>query len=401
MQSSIGTIDNYFTSSKARVAADKNVSTDQMNELLDRVEPVLNAGKKYSAKANLNGISVRLITNVYHQWDFWVTNWNPSPEDVLPHATVYSVNGIEGMQPMAYYCPGLNVSLFVNTEYYGQCKSWALGMAAAIFSKRFNTHSIHGALASFNGKGVVIVAPTGTGKTTQAFKLFQLPGGKIVGDDWSYVSFPRKKDTQKPLVAVQPEKALYMRTDAEKDQPWLRSVFDRCKLENIQMEKETCESLEAGDLCKLTGLKCVFPRLPTDHCYYGFPNGRALVPRESLMGPAKVADEAPIKLVVLLRRDETNPAELRLNPDEAISVLKTGEFQIRPGAGPREMWGKMAKESWYNPYLLEKDDIGQEKYFRMMFEGWKIPCVLLNTGVENVDATHSRIVNALKVGSEK
>jgi hypothetical protein len=390
--------DNYITLSKARVGADKNVKADDMTKLLnDVVYPTLARGQIHSAKADLNGISVEIRTNIMHQWDFWKANWNEAPSNILPHAIVYSVNGVQGMEPKAYYCPELHTSVFINTEYYGQCKSWALGMAAAVFSRRFNTHSIHGALASLDGKGVVIIAPTGTGKTTHAFKLFQLPGGKIVGDDWVYIAFPKSADASKrALIAVQPEKALYMRSETEMDQPWLRQVFDRSKLENVLQVKEECEFLQPGDLCKLTKRQCVFPRLNTDHCYYAFGNARALVPRESLLGKDKVADQAEVRLVVLLRRDDKSPAEVDLDPDGAIDVLKQGEYQIRPGAGPKEMWGKMGKEPWYNPYLLEKDDEGQERFFRMMFDDWKIPCVLLNTGVESVDQSHKRIVAWLR-----
>jgi hypothetical protein len=393
-------LDNYVTESKARVAADKNVSVENMRRILDKALHVLKSSgnRVYTSTANLNGIAVQLVTNVYHQWDFWKANWYSAPDGILSHATVYSVNGVKGEEPKAYYCPALSTSVFLNTEYYGQCKSWALGMAAAVFAKRFNTHSIHGALASWKGRGVVVVAPTGTGKTTQAFKLFSQQEGKIVGDDWVYIKFPaeREDSDRKPLVAVQPEKALYMRTETEKDQPWLRPIFDKCKLENILTVKEECEFLTENDQCKLTGLGCVFPRLRTDHCFYAFGNSRALVPRELLLGSEKVADEAPVKLVVLLRRDTINPPAVELDADGAIEVLKKGEYQIRPGAGPKEQWGKMGNEPWYNPYLLEKDDANQEKFFRMMFEDWKVPCLLLNTGVESVDETHARILEAVK-----
>jgi hypothetical protein len=397
-------LDNYVTESKARVSADKNTPLERMQAILEKARNVLrqSGNKVYTSTANLNGIAVQLVTNVYHQWDFWKANWHTAPEGLLPHATIYSVNGIPGEEPKAYYCPALATSVFVNTEYYGQCKSWALGMSAVVLAKRFNTHSIHGALASWKGKGVVIVAPTGTGKTTQAFKLFMQQEGKIVGDDWVYVKFPTELNVsnRKSLIAVQPEKALYMRTETEKDQPWLRPIFDKCKLENILTMKEECEFLEQEeDFCKQTNSKCVFTRLKTDHCYYAFGNSRALVPRELLLGSEKVADEAPVKLVVLLRRDSTSPAAVELDSDEAIDVLKKGEYQIRPGAGPKELWGKMGNESWYNPYLLEKDDESQERYFRMMFEDWGIRCLLLNTSMETVDQTHARILEAIKNAS--
>jgi len=379
------------------VGSEKNVPIDKMKELLATARGSMVNGRLFSATADLNGVTVKLITNVFHQWDFWKSNWNLVSDAHLPHATIYSVSGVEGMEPKAYYCPGLLTSLFVNTEYYGQCKSWALGMAAVIFAKRFNTHSIHGALASWNGRGVVIVAPTGTGKTTQAFKLFQLPEGKIVGDDWVYMRFPEENEADGgPLIARQPEKALYMRTETERDQPWLRPIFDKCKLENVLTEQRTCEFLSEKNICRLSRMECVFSRLNTDHCYYAFGNSRALVPREVILGPKKVENESPVRLVVLLRRDNTSPASVELDPDDAIEVLKKGEYQIRPGAGPKEMWGKMGNESWYNPYLLEKDDETQERFFRMMFEKYHVPCLLLNTGVESVEQTHLRIFEALK-----
>jgi hypothetical protein len=164
----------------------------------------------------LNGVVVELITKSEHQRRFWEHNWWPADGSVVPNARIFSVMGVEELDAGAYHGPTLNTSVFVNTEYYGQCKSWALGMAAAILEKKFNILSIHGATALYKGRGVVIIAPTGTGKTTQSFKIFSNPEGKICGDDWAYVEFPEDltPGAGAPLVARQPERALYMRSES-------------------------------------------------------------------------------------------------------------------------------------------------------------------------------------------
>lgn len=388
---------NYITSSRARVAANKNTGLEEFETLLRRAKDRLDASGSKSLIANLNGILVELITNSEHQVEFWSRNWWLTKEPVLPHVTLYSVTGVEGLEPSAYYCPDLNSALFLNTEYYGQCKSWALGIAASIMEKRFNTLSIHGATALYKDKGVVIIAPTGTGKTTQSFKIFLNEQGKICGDDWAYVSFPDRlpESPNQPLVAKQPERALYMRSETQKEQPWLRDVFDRSVTENVVTAKDACEYPMGEELCSLTKGHCVFND-GMQCCYYAFGNSRALVKREDLLTPEKVVDQVPVNLVVLLRRDARSPPEARLNPDEAIEILKNGEYMILPGAGPKEKWGTISNEPWYNPYLLELDNVRQESFFRAMFEVWKVPCLVLNTGVDDIEQTHRRIVNALE-----
>ncbi len=86
---------------------------------------------------------------------------------------------------------------------------------------------------------------------------------------------------------------------------------------------------------------------------------------------------------------------MKLTPDAAIEVLQKGEFMVLPGAGPKEKWGTISYEPWYNPYLLELDNSRQKSFFRAMFETWKVPCVILNTGVETIQQTHDRIIAAL------
>jgi len=390
-------LNNYVTTSRARVKGSKNTSVQEYTSLLQRAKLSLSSATVRSLKANLNGVTVELITDSDHQAEFWANNWWPAGGSASPDAQIYSAKNVEGLEPSAYYCPSLHSALFLNTEYYGQCKSWALGMAAAILEKRSNTLSIHGATALYKGKGAVIIAPTGTGKTTHSFKIFTSKYGKICGDDWAYVSFPDPIPAvpKTPLVARQPERSLYMRSESQKEQDWLRGVFDRSINENVTMRKEDCEYTDGPVGCAITGKKCVFNE-GMGWCYYSFGNSRVLVKRDEILGPDKVADEVPINLVVLLRRDDHSPPEERLEPHRAIDILEKGEYMILPGAGPKEKWGTISNEPWYNPYLLELDNACQARFFRAMFENWKVPCVILNTGVEGIQASHERIVAALE-----
>jgi len=47
----------------------------------------------------------------------------------------------------------------------------------------------------------------------------------------------------------------------------------------------------------------------------------------------------------------------------------------------------MGYKPYYNPYLLEVDHERQRHYFLQTFERHKVPCILLNTGVEGVEQT--------------
>ena len=388
---------NYVTHSRARVKGRKNTPVKEFQPILERAKAALSSSESTSLKANLNDVVVELSTNSRHQAEFWSHNWWPAGEGNSPQALIYSANGVNGMEPSAYYCPELRTAVFVNTEYYGQCKSWALGIAAAILEKESNTLSIHGATALYRGKGVVIVAPTGTGKTTQSFRIFMNPDGKICGDDWAYVRFPSggRPDSHFPLVARQPERALYMRSESQREQDWLREVFDRSMNENVTTRKEDCDYPTGDRECSLTHGQCVFDD-GRQCCYYSFGNSRVLVRREDILGPEKVVDDVPINLVVLLRRDDHSPAEVRLTPNEAVGILRKGEYMVLPGAGPKEQWGTTSYEPWYNPYLLEPNDERQERFFRSMFEDWKVPCIILNTGVEGIQQSHERIISALE-----
>lgn len=384
-------LNNHLTKSTGRVGATKDVTRQEFDDLLTEVLPHLKHDNTFEWDANISGVVVRLVTNSRHQADFWKENWWPGPNDdsTVPHGIIYSISGVPDREPHAFYCPERNCSLFVNTEYYGQCKSWALGMAAVVLETNFNTHSIHGACAEYEGKGIVIVAPTGTGKTTQVNRLFQDEHGKVVGDDWVYVSHPLMPSDADgwSYRVTQPERSLYVRTENALNEPWLRPVFERCLLENVVTDASDCHHED--------GEPCAFDE-GESHCFWGFGNSRAMLPREWMLGKNKVADEATMRLLVLLRRDDESPAEVWLDPEEAVEVLREGKYQIRPGAGPKEKWGTYGYEPWYNPYLLKPDHDRQARFFKEEVED--TACVILNTGLkeETIEATYSRIVKAVR-----
>ncbi|HVL47858.1 MAG TPA: hypothetical protein VM889_04820 [Candidatus Thermoplasmatota archaeon] len=388
----MASINNHITASQGRVASTKDVAPAKFEALVAKATSKLTKDTTYVWDANINGVIVRLITNSRHQYDFWVSNWWPGPNNdaVLPHGIIWSVSGVPGEETHAYYCPDRFQAVFVNTEYYGQCKSWALGIAAHFLEQRYNVHSIHGACADVDGKGVVVVAPTGTGKTTQVNKLFQHARGRVVGDDWIYIKHPTNIDNiANPILEVtQPEKSLYVRTENAKEEPWLRSVFDRCMLENV--------ITDAKDCMHPPGEKCAIKDLGDTKCYWGFGNSRAMLPREWMAGPEKVGDKTTMKLMVLLRRDKESPAEVSLDTDEAIAILKEGKTLIRPGAGPKEKWGTYGYEPWYNPYLLAPDHARQEKFFRDEMRAARV--VIINTGApgESIERTYQRIITNLE-----
>jgi hypothetical protein len=155
--------------------------------------------------AVIHGIRVRMFTNSEHHCDFWTHNWF-SPEEWeqatgkepegRPGVVVYALTGVEGEQPAAYYNRDTSEIIFFNTSYYGQLKSWALGAVGRVLAEEYGIHSIHGACVEFNGKAVLYIAPTGTGKSTSSYGLTSYPGTRFHSDDWVYVrhAYKNKRD---------------------------------------------------------------------------------------------------------------------------------------------------------------------------------------------------------------
>jgi hypothetical protein len=147
----------------------------------------------------IHGVRVRAITNSSHLAKFWLTNWY-SPEEwraqtgleppAKPQVTVYALGRAADQQEAAYYSRRTNTIVFFNTSYYGQLKSWVLGAVGRVLAEDWGIHSIHGACVEKGGRGVLYIAPTGTGKSTSSYGLqATYPDTRFHSDDWVYVRY--------------------------------------------------------------------------------------------------------------------------------------------------------------------------------------------------------------------
>ncbi|MCH7760869.1 hypothetical protein IIA15_05630 [candidate division TA06 bacterium] len=154
--------------------------------------------KSYEHDVVIHGIRVRAVTNREHLYDFWVDNWFSSEEwreitgrEVMkePKVHVYALGGVPNQQEAAYYSRQSNTIVFFNTSYYGQLKSWVLGAVGRVLAEEYGIHSTHNGCVEKDGKGILYIAPTGTGKSTSVYGMMDLPNSRFHSDDWVYTRY--------------------------------------------------------------------------------------------------------------------------------------------------------------------------------------------------------------------
>lgn len=196
---------NTLTRTKSRTLVyDKTIDDKpgRREELMDQVTSFLaKEGKKQELWVHdvvVHGIRVRATTNSRHLAEFWQDNWYGVDEwkkvtgeepPAKPQIRVYALGGVKGEEEAAYYSRLSNTIIFFNTSYYGQLKSWVLGAVGRILAQEYGIHSIHGAVVEKEKKGVLYIAPTGTGKSTSSYGLMDYPGARFHSDDWVYVRY--------------------------------------------------------------------------------------------------------------------------------------------------------------------------------------------------------------------
>ncbi|OLC55069.1 MAG: hypothetical protein AUH85_10165 [Chloroflexi bacterium 13_1_40CM_4_68_4] len=158
----------------------------------------------YSHDVVIHGIRVRAVTNSEHLISYWRDNWYSVSEwerttgqkvAESPHVLTVALGGVATEAEAAYYSRGNNMVIFFNTSYYGQLKSWVLGAVGRYLASEYGVHSIHGAVVEKDGKGILYIAPTGTGKSTSSYGVMEFPNTRFHSDDWVYIRYAyRTKD---------------------------------------------------------------------------------------------------------------------------------------------------------------------------------------------------------------
>jgi hypothetical protein len=272
-----------------------------------------------------------------------------------------------GGKPYAYYNPETKTAVIFNTEYYGQVKSWALGITCDIAEDQHDIHSIHGSCIEVNGNGIVLIAPTGTGKSTHSYALLKMEGARLHSDDWLYVRFIGGSKGR--ASADISERKFYLRTNIVRVFPEIRRFLDKCKLENVEPL-----SLAEADSLRTKGVAAASVDEMMHDPYIAHEYSRAMLDPLWISGSDKFVDTTRARTVILLKRDKDDPEIVRkLDSDEAVNYLTT------------------QPEQFLNPYLIvktqEKIEIRQE-FFKRLFRF--APCYLVNT-VEPVDVVHEKI----------
>jgi len=201
---------NVISSTKGRTAVhDKTIDRIEgrrdglVNAAVAHITKRAGAEPLFRHDVVIHGIRVRATTNSPHLHDFWTDNWYSADEWAAvtgltppgePQVTVYALGGVADQQEAAYYSRRTNTIVFFNTAYYGQLKSWVLGAVGRVLAEEYGIHSIHGACVEKAGRGVLYIAPTGTGKSTSSYGLMAFPRTRFHSDDWVYVRYTYAMD---------------------------------------------------------------------------------------------------------------------------------------------------------------------------------------------------------------
>ncbi|MBQ8179549.1 MAG: hypothetical protein IJ026_03775 [Candidatus Methanomethylophilaceae archaeon] len=236
----------------------------------------------HSSKADINGVCVELLTANREHADMWRDNFYQMSDGVRAHARIYCLDDGDCDLHVEYDLATYTVFLF-NFDYYGWVKSIALGLSGNILEDSHGIFSVHGAALDLDGRGVTLIAPSKTGKTTQSWGLLRMEHSHLISDDWYFVSLSDGR-------------------------PTIRGSERNCYID-----------ADIGDVWEeyrplVTGVR--------------FDNrGRGIGNVRWVTGEGSVIDRTSMRYVMLLKRDASDPEIVRrLETEEALAYLVANDF---------------------------------------------------------------------------
>ncbi len=236
----------------------------------------------FTRKASIYGCCIKLLTNVEYVKERWEDSFYSMSEDVRSHGRLIVLDE-PGKKLSVKYDPYTKTAFLINVDYYGWVKSLALAVAGDVLEDEHRIYSVHGAAIDVGGKGVSLIAPPGTGKTTHSWGLLSLKAARLVGDDWYFV----RLSTREPL-AFGSEKNSYIEADIGK----IWGEYEKL-VEKVHFD----------------------------------PQGRAVVNVRWIVGNGGVIPMTTMQEIILLKRDpEDKDIVTSLTAKEALRYLLANNF---------------------------------------------------------------------------
>jgi aspartate/methionine/tyrosine aminotransferase len=334
----VAALNNTQTRVRKSAPVEPAVTVPLRDALMAEMDGRLGSAPVYEWNVNIQGVIVRLRTNVAHLYDFWMENWFPAQLEggLEPHGVIAAVDGIPGREPRAYFNSETRTGVLVNTDAYGPLRSLALGLVMDTAERMLLSHGVRGMAAEHAGRLLALVGPPGTRKTELFFELLRDRRFRLHSTDQFFV----RHAGEGPL-ADNVERKLFLPTNTVEAFPALAPLFDGSRCENVVVKKEDCQDVEC-----LRGEDCRLDR-GSLFCYKASPEGHALLDPSWIGGAAGHARRGILRWLFLLRNDPTSPAVVELDKEEALRLLESGEMP-----GLRKSPGSSKSRPYFNPHLL-------------------------------------------------
>ncbi|MGB9959750.1 MAG: HPr kinase/phosphorylase [Candidatus Bathyarchaeales archaeon] len=278
------------------------ISIEEKDRLMEKYgERIL-----YEERADIYGCCIKLLTDIKHMKERWEESFYPMSAHVRSHGRLIVTNE-ENAEQQVLYDPLSKTVFLINIDYYGWVKSLALSVASDILEDNHGINSVHGACVDVDGKGICLIAPSGTGKTTHTYGLLRIKGVRVVSDDWFFV---RSMGGQS--VAFSSEKNFYIQADIAEIWGEYQKLVEKAEFDS---------------------------------------KGRAVVNVRWIVGKGKILPMTTLKKAILLKRDLEDKSVLNQpSPEEASSYIESVDF--------------------CNPHMLVKDERKtslRKQFFKELF----------------------------------